>query len=322
MKKTFFKKLTQTTIAIFAIMLATLSCKKDNDTIIAPKEIYTSVADFYKQNGVQSQNFTVNAATGGSFTTAKGTIIRVPANAFINNMGNLITGNVNIEFKDIYSKADMLLSDKPTITSWGTPLKSAGEFFITAKVNGNAIRLNGVNPIEVVQPAKEAVDTLMQPFVANIDSAKNGGFAWGNGGQFGNVRDSVNSYIFSLYTFKSPIDSGTWCNSDNQYFFNNYPQTVLTLHPIDAVDSFRTDVFLVFKTVNSMIHVYKDFSNPQNFTYYYAPVGLQCTVVAIGIKNGVLYSSFTPTTITANQTINFSLTATTTADFVAAIKLL
>lgn len=71
-----------------------------------------------------------------------------------------------------------------------------------------------------------------------------------------------------------------------------------------------------------MIHIYRNYNSPQNFPYYYAPVGLQCTVVAIGIKNGVLYSSFTPTTISNNLTVNFSLNSTTTTDFVAALKLL
>lgn len=197
MRKTFLKKLVKTSIALFAIAFTIQSCKKDTTTVVAPPETFTTIKDFYKKNGVQSENFTINAATGGSFTTNKGTIIRIPANAFVNNMGSVITGNVNIEFKDIYTKADMLLSDKPTITSWGTPLKSAGEFFILAKANGIAVGLNGVNPIQVVQPAKDVIDTLMEPFIANIDSIKGGGFAWGNGGQFGGVKDSISSYIFS-----------------------------------------------------------------------------------------------------------------------------
>lgn len=62
-----------------------------------------------------------------------------------------------------------------------------------------------------------------------------------------------------------------------------------------------------------MVHVYNDVGNA--FPYNYAPVGLPCTVVAIGVKDGKVYSSFTPITISANQTVSFSMSETTTADF-------
>ena len=48
-----------------------------------------------------------------------------------------------------------------------------------------------------------------------------------------------------------------------------------------------------------MVHVY---SNGSNFPYAFAPIGLQCTLVAIGEKDGSLYSCFKPITITNNMT--------------------
>jgi len=62
----------------------------------------------------------------------------------------------------------MLLSDVPTTTIWGTPLKSGGEFFIRAKLGNIALNLNPANPIVVVQPITGVgnVDTMMQPFMA------------------------------------------------------------------------------------------------------------------------------------------------------------
>ena len=69
-----------------------------------------------------------------------------------------------------------------------------------------------------------------------------------------------------------------------------------------------------------MVHVYNYGTN--TFPYLYAPQGLQCTVVAVGVKGGTVYSSFTPITITSNQTVNFSMTATTTAAFESALTAL
>jgi hypothetical protein len=51
-------------------------------------------------------------------------------------------------------------------------------------------------------------------------------------------------------------------------------------------------------------------------------VGLECTVVAVGVKDKTLYSSFTPITISNNQIVNFTLSSTTTTAFIAQLKLL
>ena len=69
---------------------------------------------------------------------------------------------------------------------------------------------------------------------------------------------------------------------------------------------------MLFKNVTSMVHVYSDGSN---FPYNYAPVGQECTVVVLGVKDDKLYASFTPVTISSNQTITPVFTETTTDNF-------
>ena len=69
----------------------------------------------------------------------------------------------------------------------------------------------------------------------------------------------------------------------------------------------------MFTNVNSLVHVYN--GGGSDFPYNYAPIGLQCTIMAIGAKDEKLYSSFTPITISAGQTVNFTLSETTDAAF-------
>ncbi len=76
---------------------------------------------------------------------------------------------------------------------------------------------------------------------------------------------------------------------------------------------------LVFNDVNSMIHVYR---SGTTFKYNYAPQGTQCTMVAVGVKDGKLYSSFKPVNITNNLTVNFTLAETTLDLFKAQLNLL
>ncbi|HLC83906.1 MAG TPA: hypothetical protein VJI69_08745, partial [Bacteroidia bacterium] len=87
---------------LFAILITLViaSCKKDTQ---APSgsgaTSYSSIQDFYNQNGVQKQIYTIDASTGGMFVSPKGTKVTIPANAFVTESGGPITGAVTIEFK-------------------------------------------------------------------------------------------------------------------------------------------------------------------------------------------------------------------------------
>jgi hypothetical protein len=311
------------------ILLSLLCCKKEKNvapaqeetpipTPAAPSPTYSSLSDFYLNNTVAMQSYTMGAASGGSFVTAKGTTVNVPANAF-----NAVGTTVKIEFKDIYSKSDMLLSNVATNRlNWfptranGPAIKSAGEFFIRGSVDNIPAALNPTMNIEILQPFLALPDTGMKPFTGVLDTLNNEGWAndWNN-----NVSVAASNYIFSLYQFASPVTAGTWCNSDNSAFFSAYTQATLNLHPTQ--NDISPNVFLVFKNVSSMVHVYlENYQQGPNFVYEYAPIGLECTVVAIGVKDGKLYSSFTPITIGANQTMNFTLVETTTDAFKTALN--
>jgi hypothetical protein len=300
--KTFLKLL----ICLFIVAIG--SCKKSAGGYPG----YASTTAFYETNGVPMQEYTINAVTGGSFTTLQGTVVNIPPNAFVTQSNVPVTGNVTVQFKDIYKKSDMLLSDMGTKLIYGPPLKSGGEFFIKVNSGASAVDFAPGKKIEVNQPVANTggvLDSAMLAVILLPDSA--GGPAWWYS-QVDSVIGNASNYVFSLYQFNSPLESGSWCNSDNAAYFNAYPLTTLTIHPNDDPALYQQDVFLVFRDISTMIHVY---SNATDFPYYYAPVGLQCTVVALGVKDGQLYSSFTPITIGSNQTVNFTLSPTTTGAF-------
>ncbi|CAN5790771.1 hypothetical protein BH10BAC2_BH10BAC2_47220 [soil metagenome] len=287
------------------------SCTKETSASTTGDN-YISIEDFYSKNGVALQHYTIDAASGGSFTTTQGTKVTIAPAVFEDLSGNIVSGNVDIEFKDIYKKSDMLLSDMAT-SYYGRPLKSGGEFFIKATQNNNLLQITPGKRIDVALPLNsEPVDTSMMPFIGVADSTA---INWNllDSIPSASLTPSISNYIFSLYEFGTPLSKGTWCNCDDPSFFAAYPQTTLTLHGNDDAEIFHTDVFLVFKNVNSMIHVYRAAEN--DYPYVYAPEGLECTVVATGIKDGNLFSSFTPVTVGLNQTINFTLNETTTDAF-------
>lgn len=319
-----------TGILLITALVFIASCKKDEHITesIKSTDNYASVQDFHDKNEVGQQDFSIDAATGGSFTTPQGTIITIPPSAFKmpTSPYSIITGNVKISFKDIYKKSDMILSDRATRQIDGTPLKSGGEFNIKVTSNSNPVILIIGKTITIEQPVANTGggDNSMTAFQGTVTTGN--AFLWspfpvmtGSTVVTSTVTTVYDSVYWAsqnyLYQLRELVNSnfGKWGNTDCCGLFCSYSQTTLTLHGNDNTNVFGTDVFLAFKDVNSVVHVYRglgdDFPDP------YAPLGLQCTVVAIGVKDGKLYASFTPITITANLTVNFSLTETTTDAF-------
>lgn len=304
------------------LALSFASCKKDkkNDTIpSSTDQTYSSTENFYKKNGVKLQTYFINASSGGTFTTPKGTHVTIPANCFVKGNNSIVSGNVIIQFKDIYSKSDMLLSDVGTTFINGAPMVSGGEFFINALQGDSALQIDSGKFIAIEQPFLdgEVRDTAMEAMIMidpkdSIQGGNNGGWSISPGDT---LLYNTTNYVFNLYQFSGNNGGGTWCNSDNPYYFSAFSTTTLTVNKPSGFNDL--DVFLVFKNVNSMVHVYSDGTN---FPYNYSPVGQECTVVVIGVKDDKLYASFSPVTITSNLSVNPSLTETTTDNFKAILN--
>ena len=131
----------------------------------------------------------------------------IHASAFIHPLAS-VTGNVTIEFKDIYSKSDMLLSNVPSMTYYGAPLKSAGEFFIKVLEGTNALLLDVGKSLTVEQPNPSGIiDMGISSFIGHKDTV-NSSILWAPS-PFDSTFSNTTNYIYSLYTLSTPADSGT-----------------------------------------------------------------------------------------------------------------
>jgi hypothetical protein len=197
-------------------------------------------------------------------------------------------------------------------------------FYIKAMQGTQILAIAPPNQITVTQPLQGwPLDTAMEALILMQNEA-NGWIQpatdtlWG---PMDSLTWTSTNYIFTMYQFNySPGDSGSWCNSDNPTYFSAFPQTVLNIVPLDSYNKFQMQVYLVFNDVNAMVHVY--YNNNGLFPYMWSPVGLSCTLVAVGVSDGKLYSCFKPFTTTANQTVNFSMEETTSATFMQHLNML
>ena len=305
-------------ILLPVFFLAFLSCKKISNppTVYAETTSYNSMSEFYSQNGVKTETFSINSTLGGSFVSLKGTTVAIPANAFKDSIGNVINGIIKFSFKDIYDKSDMIISDMPTNSDLGA-MKSAGEFYLDASYNNYLI--TSVKTLTISQPSNKPFDAGMQSLtILRTDTAKF--VTWTTscgpmpcGFSITYSAPSYQYYIYSNYFSSSPMGFH-WFNTDNLTYFSAFTQTTLSI--INTDTAFDPDVFLVFSSENAVFQVY----NSNGYTYAFAPVGLTVNIVAVGLKNGILMTEITPLVISPNQTHTLNLKASNITQFTTALK--
>lgn len=192
------------------------SCKK-------PTPIYTKLNTLQEellQFAPQPKSSVVNSSDIISITTDKGNIITFPKNAFIDQNGNPIIGNVEVSITEITTKAEMILSDMPTNSDQG-PLESQGEFLVDVKQNNNTLQL------------ADGVSFSIQNPNATINSDIQG-WNW--------VADSQADGQQEITTFGQ---NGTWTATEFQgnnpcdIFSNLLFDLSLTTHQTDPIDIWK-----------------------------------------------------------------------------------
>lgn len=294
--------MTRNTLLIGLAVVTLASCSKDEDggggSYVPAPAIHALTNVFADNVANATQNFTVDAATGGLVQGTEGTAVLFSANAFRDAQGNTVTGTVNVGLVEALEVADMLWLNKQTVTMQNGErafLKSGGEIRLTATQGGVALRLApGASTVYI--PTTGASDPGMQLFGAVPD--EDGTVIWDPFETNGQAITDTLGYLF-------PNDSLGWINVDQLY---NVPGTRTNADfpmPIGYTAQ-DTKLWVVFPTENSIAQVYS-FSNGV-FSLsggYQLPVGLQVHLVGLH-RNADL--TFTSATATATVTDGFTVT--------------
>ncbi len=315
-------------IIIFSIPFS--SCKKkDNEDPVPSNSQATSnlrsarlgsFYDFYTSNSAPLQSFTVNAAAGGRFVLPNGTRVVVPANCFLNMLDKPILGSVTLQFKEVYSKCDMLLNQVFSTVQDGSNFKSAGVFYINVLNNGMPVKFVSGKSILVKQPFKGfPVDPSMMAMAYRDSTTKDGikllPNRWLNS-LFNKLDVGVSYYNHKVLALEGVPGFGMWCNTGTPTYFTSLTNTTLTINESVATGM---DVFVVYDDVKTVVKVEKVGTS---YVYPKASLGQKCTVVALSIDNNNVSASFMPLTISANLIVDPVLVPTTEAALLAQLKTL
>lgn len=118
------------------------------------------------------EKFTANNASKSSFKTKNGSLIHIPANAFIDNAGKEIIGTVEIRFREYKNVADIVLSGIPMeydSAGQSLQLSSAGMFEITGYQGKNPVYIKQGKTIEVEMSSDKKEEIYNAYYFDTID---------------------------------------------------------------------------------------------------------------------------------------------------------
>jgi hypothetical protein len=293
----------------------------DTTTPAPPAPMPTSIKEVITQLAAPVQKFSYDPTRPNTFTGAKGTVITIPANAFLRN-GRVVTTPVELQVREIFSRADMVLSNMPTVSD-GRVLESAGEVFLRASQD-STIRLapNTAIQIRTQSPPGVSPQDTMRLFVApSAPVAQTNCFNWTlNTSPDSGISPAPGGYTITVGSLLYNAGIG-WLNCDRFYNTPNPLPLVVNVPGPSINPQLNTMVFAVFRSFNGVLPLCT-LSAPNTFTANLVPGGASVSVVVIHTQNGKLYYGRQDGIVQAGVAFSPTLQETTPADLVASLNTL
>ena len=285
------------------------SCTKNDDgdiVIRATAENFNDLKEVALEN--LTQNFQFNADDGNiNLTSEKGVEIYINGACLTLN-GVAVTGQVDLEFVELFEKGNMLITNKPTMGTLPNGDKalliSGGEFFVEATQNGETLESTCGFQMSIPADLTGGVDNDMILWNGIIDD--NGNLAWeedkrddaqGQGGVFG----EGNQY----YGF---FDSFGWSNVDR--FYNDpRPKTTILVGVPEGYNNTNSSVYISYdgeETGLAKLDTYDELSGLFSEHYGQIPIGLECHIIFATEDGDNWKYAIKAVTIAENDVITFT----------------
>lgn len=256
----------------------------------------------------QTQHFTINAALGGNITGDHGTIIQFAPNAFTALNGDAITGNVDISLIEVYDRASMLLTKKPTNGKKDdgsiSTLISGGEFYVNATKDSTQLKLKA--GFTIVAPTENTgeIDQDMRKFDGEIICEGNDcNLIWEEDadreieiGEF----QGTGGFKTAYYVFQSKFG---WTNID-RWYNDPRPKTTIFVDVPDGFDNTNCMIYIAYDNEPTALASFDRYDKDKKlFTEHYGliPVGLKVHFILVSIIEDEISYAIQPATITENH---------------------
>ena len=169
------KNLKKITLLII-LTLVFISCQNNDDSTVQYVPSNQSLTALYS-NALENktQRVTFDAATTFTFVSQDGVTLTINGNLLRKN-GNVVTGNVNLEFVEIFDRGSMLVANKPTMGIENGEIKllnSGGEFYINMKQDDVNLTVGSPIYLRVPTSLTGGTDINMLAFTGYINEDNN-----------------------------------------------------------------------------------------------------------------------------------------------------
>ncbi len=255
----------------------------------------------------RTQQFQCEGNTGiFSFTSEKGAIVNLDTNCLEDSSGNAVTGTVEIEFIEIYTKGNMLVTNKPTMGLMDdgvtkSILKTGGEFFIELTQDGEVLSTNCNYNVQIPTDLTNDPDMGMTIWYGAIDG--DGDLTWEEEEQGQGVFLEGNFYFSFLEEFG-------WCNVD--IFYNTPdPKTTIYVGVPEGYDNENSHIYLSYDGEEytdglAKLDTYDETLELFSEHYGQVPVGLELHVIFISESGGDYLYAIQSQTIEADEVIEIT----------------
>lgn len=285
----------------FLIFFTTLllSCNNSDDTSLvespyvpsatALKNLFDTNLNAIKQTG------TFSSSGMFTFTSSAGATVNIDGTCLRKN-GLPVTGNVDVEYIEIFDRGTMLLTNKSTmgqdINGDFVAMESGGEVLVKVKQNG--VELTTICDYEIKMPASNTggVKPGMAPFYGTINPAGDISWTTATVSEF-YVTTSPDKYNVLLGDFK-------WFNYDKLPATG--PRTTITVN----IPSQYVNASTVFLSTNAKPNSLGGIVGKWN-------IGLQCNIIFLAEENGNFRYAIKPITVINNQVVTFNTSETAIA---------
>lgn len=290
-------------VSIFSLVL--FSCKSDYDDNLIYQATTSEALYSLFESGLQNQTqtFQFNAEDGSTtFTSTNGVNLTIDGSCLLKN-GQPVTGQVNIEYIEIFKRSEMFLTNKLTMGLNGSEkqlLNSGGEFYINATQNGEQLTLNCLIHLEVPTLLTGGTVLQMDAFTGNLDS--NGNIIWELAPMIERWQASLSSDA-NQDAYNALLTNFGWFNFD--YFQNSSSgTTTITANVPEGYGNGNSLILIATKNIpNSLGSIGGEY-----------PIGLECHLIFVSEKNDLFYYSILENqTIINNHNISFPLSNMQTA---------
>lgn len=299
-------------MALLTVSVIAVSCQKELSALRnnpSDKNIWAA----WEAKQPAPQKFTVNASTQNSFSGQKGTRVMLPANAFVTASGGPVSGNVTIEFKEIYEVWEMVLNNKFTQVGT-TPIESGGQFYIRATQGGAELKLAPGKTVLAALPADTAMPNMQVFTGSRFDSAGQSNFSWQLAADPATNNVAIRADSAGMQDYLMQFGMLGWINCDR---FLNEPLHDVQVKIANALPNEQIGVVVHLDGMKSVMQLWS------NGTVYKGKVPERgVTFIALSNRNGQAYAAFQSAQVQAGQQYTLTMAPSTDEAFGQKLKTL